>query len=45
MQVLEPATSIAHYCLLRRIARGGMSHVYLAQDSFTEQMVTLKLIE
>ena len=45
MQVLEPATNIAHYCLLRRIARGGMSHVYLAQDIFTEQLVALKLVE
>ena len=45
MQVLEPSTCIAHYCLLRRIARGGMSHVYLAQDVFTEQLVALKLVD
>src|SRR2546421_1694469 len=45
MQVLEPSTRIAHYCLLRRIARGGMSHVYLAQDIFTEQLVALKLVD
>lgn len=45
MQVLEASTRIAHYCLQRRIARGGMSHVYLAQDIFTEQLVALKLVD
>jgi serine/threonine protein kinase len=45
MQVLESSTCIAHYCLQRRIARGGMSHVYLAQDIFTEQLVALKLVD
>jgi serine/threonine protein kinase len=45
MQVLEPSTFIAHYCLLHPIARGGMSHVYLAEDIFTDQLVAIKLVD
>jgi serine/threonine protein kinase len=45
MQVLEPSTCIAHYRLLRRIARGGMSHVYLATDLFTDRLVAIKLVD
>lgn len=45
MQILEPSSCIAHYCLLHRIACGGMSHVYLAQDLFTDQLVAIKLVD
>lgn len=35
---------ISHYCLQRRIARGGMSEIYLAQDLETNREVAIKLV-
>ncbi len=43
MQELEGIV-IAHYMLIRHIATGGMSDVYLARDLRTEQEVALKLV-
>jgi serine/threonine protein kinase len=43
MKELSGAT-IGQYCLLRHIARGGMSEVYLAQDCKNTQEVAIKLV-
>ena len=43
MQELS-GTTIGRYCLHRRIAKGGMSEVYLAYDSKTTQEVAIKLV-
>ncbi len=37
-------TTIAHYELLRHIARGGMADIYLACDTETGQQVAIKLV-
>jgi serine/threonine protein kinase len=36
--------TIAHYQLLRRIARGGMADIYLACDTRTDREVAIKLV-
>jgi serine/threonine protein kinase len=36
--------SITHYRLMRRLAQGGMSEIYLAEDSYTRQLVAMKLV-
>ncbi|MBE3560531.1 MAG: serine/threonine protein kinase [Ktedonobacteraceae bacterium] len=43
MQLLEGIT-IGHYHIQRRLAKGGMSVVYLAQDTRTQQMVAIKMV-
>jgi serine/threonine protein kinase len=43
MQELENSV-VAHYEIVRHIATGGMSTVYLARDLLTEQQVALKLV-
>jgi serine/threonine protein kinase len=43
MQELTGAT-IGHYSLGRRLARGGMSEIYLASDSQTHQTVAIKVV-
>jgi serine/threonine protein kinase len=43
MQELE-SHSIGHYRIERRLARGGMSAIYLAQDTQSERMVAIKLV-
>lgn len=43
MQELENAV-IDHYQIQRRLARGGMAEVYLAQDTETEHPVAIKLV-
>ncbi|MBE3560532.1 MAG: serine/threonine protein kinase [Ktedonobacteraceae bacterium] len=37
-------TTISHYTIQSRLARGGMSEVYLARDNETEQIVAVKLV-
>jgi serine/threonine protein kinase len=37
-------TVIAHYAIVKHLATGGMSNVYLAHDLVTEQEVALKLV-
>jgi serine/threonine protein kinase len=43
MQELE-IHSIGHYRIERRLARGGMSAIYLAQDTQSGRMVAIKLV-
>lgn len=43
MSLLEDIT-ITHYHLQQRLARGGMSEVYLALDTNTNQKVAIKLV-
>jgi serine/threonine protein kinase len=43
MQTLTGAT-IGHYHLQRRLARGGMSEIYLATDEQTQHTVAIKLV-
>ncbi len=44
MEELE-GTIVGHYLLKRRLARGGMSQVYLACDQRSEQEVAIKIVE
>jgi serine/threonine protein kinase len=37
-------TTIKHYRIQRRLARGGMSEVYLAEDTRTSQVVAVKVV-
>ena len=39
------AVIIDHYQIHRRLAKGGMSEIYLAQDLHTERMIALKLVQ
>src|SRR5690348_1147523 len=43
MQELEVST-IDHYHIQRRLARGGMSEIYLANDLQSGQQVAIKLV-
>src|SRR6266536_1871972 len=43
MQELTGAT-IEHYSLQHHLARGGMSEIYLASDSQTQQTVAIKVV-
>src|ERR1700730_2632638 len=43
MQELVGVT-ISHYIIQRHLARGGMSEIYLACDTQTDQMVAIKLV-
>lgn len=45
MSVLEGITLAHHYQLQRRLARGGMSEVYLAVDIRSAQKVAVKLVQ
>ncbi len=45
MSVLEGITLAQHYQLQRRLARGGMSEIYLAIDTRTNQKVAVKLVQ
>src|SRR5437588_12847933 len=37
-------TTLGHYLLQRRLARGGMSEVYLAYDQTTQSTVAIKVV-
>src|SRR2546421_3395001 len=37
-------TTLGHYLLQRRLARGGMSEVYLAYDQSTQRTVAIKVV-
>src|SRR5436189_5710253 len=37
-------TTLGHYLLQRRLARGGMSEVYLAYDQSAERTVAIKVV-
>ncbi|GLV58313.1 hypothetical protein KDH_51460 [Dictyobacter sp. S3.2.2.5] len=43
MQQLEQVT-LGHYQILKRLARGGMSEIYLARDTANDQVVAVKLV-
>lgn len=43
MPALEDIT-ITHYRLYHRLAQGGMSEIYLAEDLYTRQTVAIKLV-
>ena len=41
---IDSTSTIAHYQLQRLLARGGMSHIYLAHDTETQRIVAMKLV-
>jgi eukaryotic-like serine/threonine-protein kinase len=43
-QALE-GVIISHYQIQQRLAHGGMSDIYLARDTQTEQIVAIKLVD
>ena len=45
MSILEGITFTQHYQLQQRLARGGMSEVYLAIDTRTNHKVAVKLVQ
>jgi serine/threonine protein kinase len=44
LQALE-GVIISHYQIQQRLAHGGMSDIYLARDTQTEQIVAIKLVD
>jgi len=42
--IINDTDTISHYQLQRLLARGGMSHVYLAYDTETHHIVAIKLV-
>jgi serine/threonine protein kinase len=44
MQTLE-GHAIEHYRILRHLARGGMSDIYLAKDTHTNHSVAIKMVQ
>ena len=41
---IDSTSTISHYQLQRLLARGGMSHIYLAHDTETQRLVAMKLV-